>query len=253
MVFAMRLFVLLFVAGPFSLELKAQVSCNAEAKLLLVPKQAEAAIPLLHATGELRTRIYFYDTPSLDLLSKGLMLRLRKGANGDLTVKLRPLDGERFSGSSGRGERYKCEVEITGGVEGRSYSVGTRYRAEQVPESGMELARLLSPGQKKLLEDSQVQVDWTKVKRVADIQSTSWTVRAQAPLNKFSMELWEWQSGEWPSGRILEVSAKTGPDAGPEAYSELERLAKTKGLALSAVQRSKTATALEQMNAVPAR
>ena len=112
--------------------------------------------------------------------------------------------------------------------------------------SGVELARLLSPGQQRLLEDSHVQVDWTKVRRVADIQSTSWTVRAQAPLNKFSMELWE-----WPSGSILEVSAKTGPDAGPAAYSELERLAKKKGLALNSVQRSKTATALEQINAVP--
>src|SRR5437868_5091768 len=115
MLFVMRLFVLLLVAGSFSLELKAQESCNVEAKLLLVPTQAEAAIPLLHATGELRTRIYFYDTPSLDLLSKGLILRLREGANGDLTVKLRPLNGKHFSGSSGRGERYKCEVEITGG------------------------------------------------------------------------------------------------------------------------------------------
>ena len=204
----------------------------------------------------MRTRIYFYDTPSLDLLSKGLILRLREGANGDLTVKLRPLNGKHFSGSSGRGERYKCEVEITGGVEGRSYSIGTRYRANranQVPESGLELARLLSPGQKRLLEDSQVQVDWTKVKRVADIQSTSWTVRAQAPLNEFSMELWEWPRGKRPSGRVLEVSAKTGPDAGRAAYSELESLAKKKGLALSAVQLSKTATALEQMNAATLR
>jgi hypothetical protein len=253
MVFAIRLFVLLLTAAPFSLELKAQESCNVEAKLLLVPTQAEAAIPLLHATGELRTRIYFYDTPSLDLLAKGLILRLREGANGDLTVKLRPLNGKHLSGSSSAGERYKCEVEITGGVEGRSYSVGTRYRADRVPESGMELARLLSPGQKRLLEDSQVQVDWTKVKRVADIQSTSWTVRAQAPLNKFSMELWEWPRGERPSGRILEVSAKTGPDAGHAAYTELESLAKKNGLALSTVQRSKTATALEEMKAVPTR
>jgi hypothetical protein len=257
MVFAIRLFVLLLVATPFSLELNAQESCSVEAKLLLVPTQVEAAIPLLRATGELRARIYFYDTPSLDLLSKGLILRLREGANGDLTVKLRPLNGKPLTGSSSppspsssarKGERYKCEVEITGGVEGRSYSIGTRYRAEQVPESGMELARLLSPGQKKLLEDSHVQVDWTKVKRVANIQSTSWTVRAQAPLNKFSMELWE-----WPRGRILEMSAKAGPDAGKAVYTGLESLAKKKGLALSAVQRSKTAMALEQMNPVPGR
>jgi hypothetical protein len=252
MVFATRLFVMLLVAAPLSVEMKAQESCGVEAKLLLVPTQMEEALRLLHATGELRTRIYFYDTPSLDLFAKGLILRLRVGGNGDLTVKLRPLNGKNFSGSSSRGEKYKCEVEITGGVEGRSYSVATRYRTSQVPESGTELARLLSPGQKKLLGDSQIQVDWTKVKRVADIQSTSWTVRGKAPLNKFSMELWEWPQGGRPNERILEVSAKTGPETGDAAYSELESLAKKRGLALSAMQQSKTATALAQMNPVPA-
>lgn len=259
MIFAMRLFVVLLAAAPWCVQLDAQESCNFEAKLLLVPKQLEAAIPLLHSTRELRSRIYFYDTASLDLLSKGLILRLREGADGDLTVKLRPLNGERFSGSSSLtssssgGERYKCEVEVTGGVEGRSYSVGTRYTARRVPDTGEELVRLLSAGQKRLLEDSLIHVDWTEVRRVADIQSRSWTVRGEPPLNKFSMEVWEWPRGEGPRGRILEVSAKTKADAGGAAYAELESLAKKKGLALSAVQRSKTATALEEMNAVPAR
>jgi len=173
---------------------------------------------------------------------------LRQGASSDLTVKLRPLLGKQFSDPSSGNERHKCEVEITDGVEKRSYSIGTKYNPAHVPETGKELLHLLSPGQKRLLEDSEIQIDWTKVKRVADIQSTSWTVRAQAPLDKFSMELWE-----WPSGRILEVSIKAGPDAGRAAYTELESLAKKKGLALSAVQQSKTATALEQMKAVPAR
>jgi hypothetical protein len=158
------------------------------------------------------------------------------------------LTGKQFSDPSSGSERYKCEVEITGGVEGRSYSVGTNYSAGHVPETGRELVHLLSPGQKRLLEDSQIQVDWAKVKRVADIQSTSWTIRAQAPLNKFSMELWD-----WPNGRILEVSTKAGPDAGRAAYAELESVAKKNGLALSAVQQSKTATALKEMNAVVAR
>ncbi len=247
MVLAMRFYVLL-VAVSFCVELQAQESCNFEAKLLLVPTQVQAAIPLLHATRESRTRIYFYDTPALDLLSKGLILRLRQGASSDLTVKLRPLPGKQFSDPSSGSERYKCEVEITGGVEGRSYSVGTRYSAGHVPKTGEELLRLLSSGQKRLLEDSRIQIDWTKVKQVADIQSTSWTVRAQAPLNKFSMELWE-----WPNGKVLEVSTKVAPTTGRAAYTELESLAKKKGLALSAVQQSKTATALEEMNAVPAR
>jgi hypothetical protein len=134
------------------------------------------------------------------------------------------------------------------GAEGRSYSVATSYSAGRVPETGPELLHLLSPGQRRLLEESQIGIDWGKVKRVADIQSTSWTVRAQAPLNKFSMELWE-----WPSGRVLEVSTKGGPGAGPAAYTELESVAKKNGLALSAVQQSKTATTLKEINALPAR
>ena len=248
MIFAKRFGVLSLVAASFCVEVQAQEKCNFEAKLLLVPTQVRAAISLLHATRPLRTRIYFYDTPALDLLSKGLILRLRQGASNDLTAKLRPLPGERFSDSSSGSERPKCEVEITGGVEGRSYSVGSRYSDGHAPETGKEIVRLLSSGQKRLIEDSQIQIDWTKVKRVADIESTSWTVSAQAPLHKFSMELWD-----WPNGKILEISTKVGPAAGRAAYGELESLAKKKGLALSAVQQSKTATALEEMNTVPVR
>jgi hypothetical protein len=246
--FAMRFCVLSLVAVFLCVDLKAEESCNSEVKLLLVPTQVEAAIPLFHATREVRSRIYFYDTPALDLLSKGVILRLRVGANSDLTVKLRPLTDKQFSNPSSEGERYKCEAEITGGAEGRSYSVATSYSAGHVPETGPELLHLLSAGQRRLLEESQIQIDWTEVKRVADIQSRSWTARAQAPLNKFSMELWEWSSG-----RVLEVSTKVGPDAGRAAYTELESVAKKNGLALSAVQQSKTATALKEMSAVPAR
>src|SRR5260370_19993230 len=141
MVLARRLYVLLLVVVFICVDLRAQESCNFEAKLLLVPTQVEAAIPLLHATGELRTRISFYDTAALDLLSKGVILRLRQGGPRDLTVKFPPPPGEQFSDPSGRNEQYKCEVEITGGVEKRSYSVGTRYGAGYVPETGSGILR----------------------------------------------------------------------------------------------------------------
>jgi hypothetical protein len=69
--FGMRFYVLWLVVGFVCVDLNAQESCNFEAKLLVVPTQVEAAIPLLHAT---RSRIYFYDTPALDLLSNGVIL-----------------------------------------------------------------------------------------------------------------------------------------------------------------------------------
>jgi len=246
MVSVRRYSVVLLVAASLCSALLAQESCNSEAKLLLVPSQAQAARKSLNATDESHGQVYFYDTPALDLLSQGLILRLRKGTASDLTAKLRPPERNRFFDPSGGNERYKCEVEITGGVENRSYSVQTNYVAGYVPEKGTELLPLLSPGQKRLLENSQIRIDWAKVKQVADIKSTTWRGLTRSSPGKLSLELWE-----WPNGRILEVSTKTAPNAGPAAYTELENLAKKNGLALSPVQQSKTSTALKEI--VPAR
>jgi hypothetical protein len=247
MVSVRRYSVVLLVAASLCPGLQAEESCNSEAKLLLVPSQVQAARKSLNATEESHGQVFFFDTPALDLLSQGLILRLRKGTAGDLTVKLRPPEGRRFVDPSGGNERYKCEVEITGGVESRSYSVQTDYVAGYVPEKGTEFLPLLSPGQKRLIENSQIRIDWASVKQVADIQSTTWKGRATDSPGKLSLELWE-----WPNGRILEVSTKTAPNAGPAAYTKLESLAKTNGLARSPVQQSKTATALKEMAPVPA-
>jgi len=245
MISVRRYRVVLLVAASLCPGLRAQESCNSEAKLLLASSQVQAATTSLNGTEESHGRIYFYDTSALDLLSKGLILRLRKGAGSDLTVKMRPPNGKHFSNPSIGKERYKCEVEITGGVESRSYSVQTDNVAGYVPEKGTDLLPLLSPGQKRLLENSQIRIDWAKVKQVADIKSTTWRGLTRSSPGKLSLELWE-----WPNGRILEVSTKTAPNAGPAAYTELESLAKKNGLALSPVQQSKTSTALKEI--VPA-
>ncbi len=220
-------------------------TCSEEVKLLLSPTQVQATVLALEARGEARGRVHFYDTPALDLLSNGVILRLRERAEIDLTAKLRPVSGERFADPSGGREGYKCEVDLNDGVEQESFSVQKKYVAAKVPETGEELFGLLSEGQKKLLADSKVQIDWKRVKRVAGIRSTDWTTKAEAPLGKLSLELWE-----WPGGSVLEVSAKVATDEGQAAYGELRELAKRNGLALSGDQRSKTAIALRAINGV---
>jgi hypothetical protein len=177
-------------------------------------------------------------------VAKGVILRLREGAEIDITAKLRPLSGEKFLDPSGGRERYKCEVDLTDGVENHSFSVQNRYVAAKVPETGEEFFQLLSQGQKQLLEGSRVQIDCKRVKRIAEIQSTSWKTRAQPPLGKLSLELWG-----WPSGSVLEVSTKVAPGAGQSTYVELRDLANKHGLVLSLNQRSKTAIALGQIAA----
>ena len=107
------------------------------------------------------------------------------------------------------------------------------------PETGEELFQLLSEGHKRLLEEAKVEIDWKRVKRIAEIQSTSWITREKALLGKLSLELWE-----WPNGSILEVSKKVRTDAGQATYVELRNLANSNGLALNTNQNSKTAIAL---------
>ncbi len=224
--------------------LHAQETCAEEVKLLLSPTQVQAAILALQARGETHERIYFYDIQSLALLAKGVILRLREGAEIDITAKLRPLSGEKFLDSSGGRERYKCEVDLNDGVENQSFSVQSKYIAAKVPETGEAIYQLLSEGQKKLLEASKVQIDWKGVKRIAEIRSTSWATRAHPPLGKLSLELWEWQRGS-----VLEVSTKVAPDDGQSTYVELRDLANKNGLVVSANQRSKTAIALGEITA----
>ena len=110
----------------------------------------------------------------------------------------------------------------------KSFSVQRDYVDAKVPETGTEVFQSLTVGQKKLLEDSKVAIDWSRVQRIANIQSTSWKTNAKGELGKLSVELWE-----WPGGSILEVSTKVAPAAGQSTYSGLKLLAKRQGLAVS--------------------
>jgi hypothetical protein len=222
----------------------AQETCSEEVKLLLSPAQVQAAITALKARQETHGRVYFYDTPALDLLSKGVILRFRDRAEVDLTAKLRPLPGDKFVNPSGVRDGYKCEIDFNDGVATESFSVVNKYLTAKAPVTGEELFQLLSEGQKRLLQDSRVQIDWKRVKRIAEIQSTSWTSRAEPPLGKLSVELWE-----WPGGSLFEVSTRVAPDTRLATFVELRDLANKKGLALDTNQHSKTSIALGQITA----
>jgi hypothetical protein len=220
--------------------LHAQENCNIEVKLLLSPTETQAVIAALSAKKETAGRVFFFDTGALDLLSQGAIVRLRQGAKSDLTVKLRPPDGKKFSTPSGARDGFKCEVDLTREGANSSYSITRQLAAEELPQTGTDISRLLSPEQIKLFEDAQVSVDWIRVKRVATITSTSWQTQARPHLGKLILELWE-----WPGGKVLELSTKVSSDAGPSTYSELQKLVKSKQLAMSADQRVKTSIALE--------
>jgi uncharacterized protein YjbK len=221
--------------------LHAQDRCDFEVKLLLSPTESEAAVAAFNLEKEATSQVYFFDTSALDLLSQGLIIRVRQGADNDLTVKLRPPTGRPFVPSN-IGKGFSCEVDLIGDATVPSYSVRSDYRATRLPENGSDILKLLNAGQEKLLKEAQIAIDWTRVKRIADIQAANWQSKNQSGFKKLTLELWQWSNGE-----VLEISTKAGPDAGPTAYTDLQGLVKTKGLSLNANQQAKTSMVLETL------
>lgn len=228
--------------------LHAQENCNVEVKLLLSPAETQAAVSAFKGTKETPGRIYFFDTDKLDLLSQGAIVRLRQGAKSDLAIKLRPPNGKKPFASREGGDGFKCEVDLTGDGANSSYSITRQLAAEEVPQTGTEVSRLLSSAQIKLFKQAGVSVDWARVKRIAEIISTDWQTHSQPHVGKLTLELWE-----WPGGKVLELSTKVSSDAGPSAYAKLLQLVKEKRLAMSPDQRVKTTIALEAIAHAAAR
>jgi hypothetical protein len=88
--------------------------CGSEIKLLLLPTELHASLESFNAKRAAVGSVYFFDTDNLELLSEGVILRLRSGTTSDLTVKLRLPNKVEANEEFGWAEHYTCEVDFTG-------------------------------------------------------------------------------------------------------------------------------------------
>ena len=193
----------------------------------------------LHAGTESRRQIYLFDTDDLELLSQGAILRLRTGAGGDLTVKLRSdKRNPRLVPESGEG--LKCEVDVVGSAGLPSYSLRRSWKGYPIPRTGEALRAALTAAQVQLLATAGIAIDWHRVQRIAEIRATEWQVRGAGSLTEVSIELWE-----WPSGKMLELSAKAdSAESGQSKLNLLRRMALASGLIIQKDQETKTSILL---------
>jgi hypothetical protein len=218
--------------------LRAADNCPVEVKLLLSPQTIQAVITAFGFEGQTSGHVYFFDTNSLALLNQGVILRVRQGARNDLTVKIRrPADEHQLDTSYPT--RYRCEIDRTQAGADISYTAEEKYKRANVPKTGEDIYNLLGSSQVGLLREAQIAIDWTQVRNVVGISFTKWEAPADSPSGELALELWV-----WPGGKILELSAKTGPGSGASRIAELERLVKMKNLSLSASQVTKTSFVL---------
>jgi hypothetical protein len=222
--------------------LHAEERCPVEVKLLLPASTTGAVIASLGFGNETRTRVYLFDTDALDLLTQGVIIRVRKGGKSDLTVKVRLPKEKQKIDSSASGEQFPCEIDRTRTAANTSFAVARKYEAIKVPESGTDIYNLLNTSQIRLLHEAQVSIDWARVMRIASIKSTKWETTTQSPSGSLTLELWEWSAG-----KVLELSTKVESEAEMSKLADLERLLKVNNLSLSASQDTKTNTVLETL------
>jgi hypothetical protein len=220
--------------------LHAQKACPSEIKLLISPKTRNSVIGSLGFASEARSQVYFFDTEHLALLKQGVILRIRQGAKNDLTVKVRFPDGDKKAANPELREQFGCEIDRTGAEASTAFAVGQKYAENPVAITGSEIYSALSTRQQKLLEALQISIDWASVKRIADIQSTTWEATSQS--RKLALEYWE-----WPAGEILELSTRVGAGESESKFGDLQRIADSKGLELSTDQGTKTSSVLASL------
>jgi hypothetical protein len=220
--------------------LHADEKCGVEVKLLLSPGQTQNTVASFQLVRETTGQVYFFDTEALDLLSKGVIVQLRQGADSDLIIKVRPPASKKLVDPSSGREDFKCEMDLIGGQTNAAYSISNKYSGLQMPNAGPDIFSLLSDGQKKLLKEAGGSIDWTRVRRIASIKSTDWDTVSQPPFGRLTLELWEWTAGS-----ILELSTSVGPNSGQPSYADLVRLVNAKELSISASQDAKTRMVLE--------
>jgi hypothetical protein len=169
-------------------------------------------------------------------------VQLRQGGDSDLSIEVRPPASKKLVDPSSGREDFKCEMDLIGGQTNPVYSIRSKYSGLRAPDAGPNIFSLLSDGQKKLLKEVGVSIDWTRVRRIGSIKSTDWDTVSRPPFGKLTLGLWEWTTGS-----MIELSTSVGPNSGQPSYAELVRLVNGKELSISASQGAKTRMVLESL------
>ena len=132
----MRSFVFICAVLLESSALHAAEKCSAEVKMLL-SSPIQTTVTSLSFENKTTGQVYFFDTDELDLLKQGVIVRVRQGANDDLTVKVRiPEDSKQAQTAQLRG-RFPWEWP-----EGKILELSTKVAPDAGASKYADLERL---------------------------------------------------------------------------------------------------------------
>lgn len=217
---------------------------------------AVEALELNRAEASRRTIHFFEDLTGADgparlpLLTNGIILRLRRsnGHRGDVTVKLRPCDGDQLTrrwlkADKGDGWSFRVEGDWAGPHHMTSASLEAKIEEDAIDAvlrqgSGIPLV----PDQRRFLADcARSSVDLLHLSPLGPIDGTKWKLT----LNGQDLAAEQWEVGD--RLRFLELSIRVKPEDAPAAQHAFENLLRKRNIDLDSVQETKTRLVMEYL------
>jgi hypothetical protein len=186
-----------------------------------------------------RRDVYYFDTPSLRLFDRGLVLRarvIRDGAD-DSTVKIRPF-GEREERRWSGIEDLEVELDVIGDAAVRSAKLGARRDRSEIEDVGAgrrPIRDLFSEEQAAL-----VRIPWDALVPLGPIRVHRWSVTPDAVDTPVVVEEWVLPSAD----NVVELSIRVEPAGWREAQRRFMAFLGERHIEVDPDQRAKTRWAL---------
>jgi hypothetical protein len=184
-----------------------------EIKATIPPKQVAGALAHYKLTrnNDEQRFIYFFDTPKLELLAAGVVLRARRvvGDEHDSTVKFRPVDPAKVGKRWRKFRDFKIEADASekGVVKSASFSMPVAKGLIKCVVSGDRgIASLFTEEQEAFLADLSGgrRMDFTKLAVLGPLEAQRWDFEDPACPWPITGELWRRADG----ATLMEVSVK---------------------------------------------
>jgi hypothetical protein len=208
---------------------------------LVVPGKGSRSLGIDHDLGPAR-RVYFLDTPDLDLYRQDVIVRFRDRAcrRDDAVVKLRPVVPGRVPGWLRDADRFRMEIDALPGRSVCSGALKKRLRRGEVSRAvraGRPLTKLLSPRQRKMLPASVKLADLV-VYGPIDVRCQNVKLRGFG--RGLTAERWRYPDGS----DLVELSTRCPSDEAAAVAARISAALRAYGVVPADLQVTKTEMAL---------
>ena len=213
-----------------------------------VPESAQLdaarALGIDPLAGQLR-QVYFFDTPDLELLSGGLVLRARRiqGRRGDAVVKMRPVVPRELPQALRKDARFTVELDAMPGAfvcSGTLKRKAGNAEVQEVVSGAGGLRELFTAGQRSLVEAHSRPGVFDDLTVLGPILVVKAGFAPDELDRRMVAELWLYPDGS----RLLELSTKCEPRDAFYAAAQARAFLGGHGIDLSGEQETKTRKAL---------